>query len=184
MSRLHFFLFCFFLLPATGLTAQSAHSLAFEFQAYPTGLIPGLRYEYAFHAQHSLHLRLGYNWIRHGDQGVQDHEWGDGFGGTAGYRYFFRPAWKGWFFGARADLWRNRIHWEAKNDAGVVTDRGLSKIVVGQPTAEAGYRFWLGNAWFLAPAAALGVEINMKTEGAKVGEGLILLLGISAGRQF
>ena len=186
MNRLPVFFFCLSLLTASAVAAQSVHTLAFEFQAYPTGLIPGLTFEHGFGARHSLHARLGYNWIRHGDKGVQDKEWGDGLGGTLGYRYFFRPAWQGWFLGARADFWRSRLHWEDKDAAGAVINAGLSKISVIQPTAEAGYRFPLGanGSWFLAPSAALGVEINVKTDGAKVGEGMILLLGISAGRQF
>lgn len=174
---------CFF--ASTALTAQSAHSLAFEFQAYPTGLIPGLRFEYGFQARHSLHVRAGYNWIRHGGNGVQDNEWGDGFGGTAGYRYYFRDGWSGWFLGARADAWRSRLHWEDQDANGAVVSDGISKILVMQPTAEAGYLFRLGKGeWFIAPAAAFGVEVNVKTEGAKVGEGTILLLGVSAGRRF
>ncbi len=167
------------------LSAQSPLSLAFEFQAYPTGLIPGVRIDYAVKERHCLHARLGYNWVRHRDLGVQDKEWGDGFGGTLGYRYFFKNNRKGWFLGARTDLWRNRIHWEDKDANGNVRSSGLSKITVVQPTAEGGYLFPLGAGnWFLAPAVAFGVEINVQTQGAKVGEGTILLLGLSAGRWF
>lgn len=168
-----------------GLGAQSVSALAIEFQGYPTGLIPGLRFEYGFRARHSLHLRAGYNWIRHGSNGVQDNEWGDGWGGTAGYRYYFREGWSGWFLGARADVWRNRLHWEDKDAAGAVLTEGVSKITVFQPTAEGGYLFPLGSGkWFVTPSAAFGMEVNVKTEGAKVGEGAILLLGVSLGRRF
>lgn len=174
-----------------GLSAQtpavpapaSQLGFAFEFQAYPTGLIPGVRADYFFGARHSLSARAGYNWVRHGDQGVQDNEWGDGFGGSLGYRYFFRVGWTNWFLGARSDVWANRMHWEDKDANGQVTGSGLSKIVVVQPTAEGGYLFPLGkNGWFIAPSVAFGVEINVKTTGADVGEGAIFLLGFSVGK--
>lgn len=169
-----------------GATTQAAlHSLAFEFQAYPTGIIPGLRFDYHFKSRHSLHLRAGYNRVRHGDLGVQDNEQGDGFGGTLGYRYYFRKGWSGWFAGARSDVWRNQLDWQDKDDNGAVIGAGTSKIVVLQPTAEAGYLFLLGKSpWFVAPSLAFGVEINVKTEGAPMGEGTILLLGASVGRRF
>ena len=167
--------------------AQSQHpvSLGFEFQAYPTGLIPGLRLDYHFKSHHSVHMRAGYNWVRHRDLGVQDHEEGDGFGGTLGYRYYFRNGWTGWFGGARCDLWRNQLDWQDKDDNGVVIADGTSRIMVLQPTAEAGYLLLLGKSpWFLAPSIAFGVEVNVKTEGAPVGEGTILLLGICLGKRF
>lgn len=172
----------------SGAASQSSatlRSLAFEFQAYPTGLIPGLRFDYLFKSRHSLHLRAGYNRVRHGDLGVQDGERGDGFGGTLGYRYYFRKGWSGWFAGPRADIWRNQLDWQDKDDNGAVISSGISKIVVLQPTAEAGYLFLLGKSpWFVAPSLAFGVEINVKTEGAPMGEGTILLLGVCVGRRF
>lgn len=171
---------------STALSAQnSSSSIGFEFQAYPTGLIPGLRFDYNFASRHSVHLRGGYNRVRHRDLGVQDNEEGDGFGGTLGYRYYLRKGWAGWFAGARCDVWRNQLDWQDKDDNGVVTGSGTSKITVIQPTAEGGYLFLLGESpWFLAPSLAFGVEVNVKTEGAPMGEGTILLLGLCVGRRF
>jgi hypothetical protein len=177
-------LLCFFCLTAPVLSAQAPWSLAFEFQAYPTGLIPGLRADYTFGQHHSLHARVGYNWVRHRDLGVQDDERGDGFGGTLGYRYYFREGFRGWFLGGRTGVWRNTMAWQDKDDSGTILSKGVSKIIVVQPTAEAGFLFPLGNSpWFVAPSAAFGVEVNVKTEGAQVGEGLIILLGVSVGRR-
>lgn len=171
---------------STALPAQtSASSIGIEFQAYPTGLIPGLRFDYNFASRHGVQLRAGYNWVRHRDLGVQDNEEGDGFGGTLGYRFYFRDGWTGWFAGARCDLWRNQLDWQDKDDNGVVTGSGTSKITVIQPTAEGGYLFTLGNGgWFLAPSLAFGVEVNVKTEGAPMGEGTILLVGVCVGKRF
>ncbi|TNE58008.1 MAG: DUF3575 domain-containing protein, partial [Bacteroidetes bacterium] len=154
-------------------------------QAYPTGLIPGAHAEYLFQQHHCLQTRAGYNLVRHRDLGVQDDERGDGWGGTLGYRYYFREGWSGWFLGARNDIWRNRIDWLDKDDNGTTIDNGTSKIIVVQPTAEAGYRFLLGDSgWFISPSAAYGIEINVQTNGKDVGEGTIMLIGISAGKRF
>lgn len=159
--------------------AQTTTDLSFEFQAYPTGLIPGIRLEWGFQERHALHLRVGYNWIRHRDLGVHADERGDGFGGTLGYRYFLSQDFRAWFLGLRADIWRNKVAWEDPNASGV------SNIWVLQPTLEGGYLFLLGeNQWIFAPSLAFGAEINVVTEGAEVGQGLILLLGFSVGKRF
>jgi len=178
-----FLLLCLIGLFAPAVFAQSPWSLAFEFQAYPTGLIPGFRADYHIGQHQSFHVRAGYNRVRHGANGVQDDERGDGFGGTLGYRYYFLEGWTRWFLGARTDVWRTTLDWQEKDENGNIQSEGTSKLVVLQPTAEAGYRFSLGaGPWFIAPTAAFGVEINVKTEGAPTGEGLILLLGFSIGR--
>lgn len=171
--------------PISAQSTPSAVSLAVEFQAYPTGLIPGFRADYYFHSRHSVHLRAGYNWIRHGNKGVQNNEQGDGFGGTLGYRYFFHGGWSGWLAGARMDVWRNRIDWLDYAPGGGIQASGTSKILVWQPTVECGYQFQPGQGdWFITPSIAFGAEVNVKTEGVAVGEGAILLLGISAGKMF
>lgn len=171
---------------ALPLSAQTpARAFGFEFQAYPTGLIPGLRFDYHFRPHHGLNARVGYNRIRHGDNGVQDNEQGDGFGGTLGYRYYFRADWSRWFLGLRSDIWRNRLDWYTQhpNDPGI--EYGTSKIWVVQPTLEGGYQFvWGQGRYFFTPALAFGAEVNVKTDGAPVGEGAILLLGVSAGWRF
>ena len=63
----------FFLCNTNKITAQDrVFDLGFEFQAYPTGLIPGLRLESGFGEQRAVHLRLGYYWLRHQGFGVKE----------------------------------------------------------------------------------------------------------------
>ncbi len=159
--------------------------LNFEFQAYPTGLIPGLRLEKGFADRHALHLRLGYNWIRHRDLGEHGDERGDGYGFTIGYKYYLREGFEGWFLGLRDDTWFNTIDWEDYAANGAVVANGTTDITVVQPTAEAGYTFLLGDGgWTFTPNVAFGFEINVKTEGSDVGQGAILLLGVKIGPRF
>ena len=171
------FLFAFLLF--SGL-AQSQR-LGFEFQAYPTGLIPGIRYADGWGERHEWNLRLGLNLIDHRDLGVKWDEQGWGYGASLGYRYYFKPDWRGFFIGPRLDLWHNHIDWVdiLPNDAQV---SGTTQLLVVQPTAEAGYQWVFGN-WTLAPSIAFGVEINAVTEGEETGQGAILLLGISLSRR-
>ncbi len=173
------------LFPLVSYAQSSVFDLNFEFQAYPTGLIPGLRLEKGFADQHAVHLRLGYNWIRHRDLGVQDDERGDGYGFTLGYKYYFREAFQAWFLGARNDIWFNTLDWEDYDAGGNVVDSGTTKITVVQPTAEVGFTFVSGEGkWTFSPNLAFGYEVNVKTDGAEVGEGAILLLGIKIGPRF
>ncbi|MCB0625730.1 MAG: hypothetical protein KDC43_17875 [Saprospiraceae bacterium] len=168
-------------------TGQSGKSwdLSFEFQAYPTGLLPGIRLERGFDDHHALHLRAGYNWVRHRDLGEWDDERGGGFGGTLGYRFYLGEGRQNWFFGARSDLWFNQIDWQDLDDDGNLLAEGTSDIVVLQPTAEAGYLFTFGNdSWLFAPSLGFGLEINVQTEGEEVGQGAILLLGFTLGKRF
>ncbi|MEO0469344.1 MAG: hypothetical protein AAF206_06985 [Bacteroidota bacterium] len=163
------------------LRAQS--SLGFEFQAYPTGLIPGIRYGLGIGEKDELSLRIGYQWIRHGSNGVHEDERGDGGGFTLGYRHYFQEGLQGWFVGAKNDVWFNTLDWRDNIDQANELS-GTSRIVVVQPTAEAGYLFALGESAFFSPSAAFGFEINASTNGAEVGQGAIFLLGFWIGKRF
>ncbi|MEM1322638.1 MAG: hypothetical protein AAGG75_20405 [Bacteroidota bacterium] len=170
------------LLLLSGLTAFGQVDLGIEFQAYPTGLMPGVRAEFGLDDKQAVHIRLGYNIVRHRDLGEHDDERGGGFGGSLGYRRYFGAERSGWFAGVRGDVWFNDVDW--KDNIGEVDEvRGNTDVVVVQPTAEAGYRFGFGERWFFAPSIALGAEINIKTEGADVGQGAVLLLGFSIGKR-
>lgn len=160
--------------------AQLGMSLGFEFQAYPTGLIPGFRLELPVCQRHSATFRLGYNHIRHGDAGKHDDERGHGWGGTLGLKRYFSEGRKGWFAGVRTDVWFSRIHW-TDHPGRPEEATGTTKIVVFQPTFEAGYCLRKTAAYFLAPALALGMEWNVKTIGSPTGEGPILLAGFTLG---
>ncbi len=154
----------------------------FEFQAYPTGLIPGLRLE-GGKGRNAAHLRLGYNWIRHGDFGKHDDERGDGFGFSLGYKRYFKDGQTGFFVGTKNDFWFNELDW--KENIGEPDERsGQTKITVVQPTAEFGYAFLVNSGFVIAPNIAFGYEVNVKTEGEPTGEGAIFLLGVLFGKRF
>ena len=154
--------------------------LGIEAQLYPTGFLLGTRLEKGITLRDAINLRIGYNFVNHRDWGVKMDERGGGAGFTIGYRRYFKDYLRGLFLGARNDIWFNSIDWKDEDENGNETS-GNSKITVVQPTIELGYQFLLKNEyWVIAPNIAFGYEINVKTEGEEVGEGAILLLGVSA----
>ncbi len=151
----------------------------FEFQAYPTGLISGLRFE-GGKGRNTSHLRLGFNWMRHGDNGKHEDERGIGFGFTFGYKRYLLHDLKGLFAGIRSDIWFNEMKW--KDNIGLPDElSGTTELVVLQPTLEAGWLFELNPKWVFAPSLAFGYEVNVDTDGSPTGEGPVMLLGVMVG---
>lgn len=174
-------LFCLVFVPGISQNTSPKADIGLEFQVYPTGVIPGLRLDYALNQKSSLDLRLGYQLIDHQDFGVHENEVGSGFGFTLGYRRFLsKKVLSGFFLGVRNDVWFNTIDW--KDDIGIVTEvSGTSKIVVLQPTLQTGWLFSLaGDKLAMGPTLGFGFEINVVTDGAEVGQGAIVLLGLNA----
>lgn len=176
--------FTFFLLCVGALAFGQKRVVDFglEVQVYPTGVIPGVRFEKSFSKRDLVTARLGYQIIDHRDQGEHDDETGSGYGGSAGYKHYFNRFFNGPSIGVRADFWSNKIDWESKTDTGTRT--GTSEILVVQPTAEIGWGLLLGENMVLTPALAFGFEINVKTDGEETGEGAILLAGLTAAYRF
>ena len=148
-----------------------------ELQGYPTGVIPGLRGDLFFSDFSKAHLRIGYNIVRHGDSGEHTDERGGGPGLTIGYDLLPSVSHR-WIVGARADLWFNEIDWYDLDDQGSTTGRGTTNVTVFQPTLLIGYRLPFSETIELWPTLAFGYEVNINTNGAKVGHGPILLGGV------
>ena len=156
-------------------TAAMAAEPYAELRAYPAGGIASIGALFPYDRQTELGIAVAYNRAERGDAGEHDHESGDGFGIGIEARRFHSASASGWFYGVRAELFQLDIDW--RDDTGA---RGHSDITVLQPTARLGYRFALpGSGLKLELAGGLGAEINLATEGEKVGEGAIGLIGIA-----
>jgi len=151
--------------------------LNFEFQAYPTGFIPGLRLENQLNHNTKMHLRLGMNFFDHRDWGVHDDEQGKGFGFTLGASKSIKNS--KFDLGIRNDVWFNKVDW--KDFSLLSIEKGQTDIVVLQPTAELTYRLAIKQV-SIRPSLAFGLEWNVKTDGEPTGEGPILLLGFIIGK--
>ncbi len=145
--------------------------LGLEVQAYPTGIIPGIRLEKYLNPSTSVNLRLGYQIINHRDLGIQKNEEGSGYGVSIAFRRFFELHHKGLSLALRTDLWFNKMDWRSE------TDSGTSNIKVIQPTFMSEYSFGLGSNFSITPSLSFGWEWNVSTDGEPVGEGAIVLLG-------
>jgi len=150
-------------------------SIGIEIQAYPTGIIPGIRLEKFLIANSSISLRLGYQIIDHRDLGVQNNEEGSGYGASIAYRRFFKPDHKGLSIAVRADLWFNKIDWENDNAL------GTSNITVIQPVLMGEYTLRPSSSFSIAPSLSFGWEWNVATDGEQTGEGAIILIGCTFG---
>ena len=152
--------------------------LNIEFQAYPTGIIPGIRVENKVNDKTDVHLRIGVNIFDHRDLGVHMLESGKGIGFTLGVARYL-PSSK-FSLGLKNDLWFNKVNWYDWTVSG--RSEGETKITVLQPTAEIAY---LINTKRLSvrPSLAFGLEWNVITNGEPTGEGPIILVGIIIGKR-
>lgn len=184
--KFHIIFPALFLLANLNLTAQNTvhkSGLGFEIQAYPSGQLIGVTFEKMRPEKHVFDFRAAYNRVRHGDAGVHDDETGGGFGGSIGYRRFFKNNFNGWHLGLRIDVWFNTIDWE-DYPMGGSTLSGTTDIIVVQPTVKGGYTFLFKNYWILDFSLAFGREFNVQTRGEPTGEGFILLGGFTFGKRF
>lgn len=182
MRQIYIFLLVLF---PTAIFAQS--SVSIENQAYPAGIIPGIRFDLDLTTNSYLTSRIGYNVTDRKDYGKNDNEEGGGPGFSLGYsRTDFLT--QNLSLDVRADLWFLDIDWEdTQTICGTVPPcfesniEGSTEITVLQPTFGIGYYIYLGENFFIKPSLSFGYEINIKTDGRKVGEGAILLGGLNFG---
>lgn len=144
-----------------------------EFQWYPAGTKTSLHVAFNGIMHHSVIVSLGYNKINRDSE--KNIEKGSGWGGTLGYRYYFRLLPHNFFVGARAGVWRTKIDWAENLETGETTTWAI------QPTFELGYTFIFKDWAFITPSVSVGKDIPVKTEGEKFNQGLITMVGISAG---
>jgi len=174
-----------FLVLATQAASQETE-IGAELQVYPTGVVTAVGAKVPLAKKgRFLTFRIGYNQTNRDDNGERDDERGEGPGVSVGWQRMFSPNNRGWFFGARADLWLLEIDWiDLPGMPGETS--GTTDVIVLQPTGRAGYRLPFGEKqdWSLEPAVSLGVEWNIDTDGPDVGQGPILLLGATVSRRF
>ncbi len=182
MKKITFLFLCLFLSYFS--IAQDSWDVGLEFQAYPTGILPGARIEKNFSERHAVHLRIGTNIFDHRQLGKHYTEEGQGFGFTVGYKRYFSENHERFFLGLRNDVWFNEVKWGKETlPKPPLQMNGITKITVIQPTLEGGYTF-VKKHFFLTPTFAFGFEINTKTDGEATGEGAIILLGLGTGYRF
>lgn len=166
------------------------NSIQLETQAYPAGIIPGVRFDFNIGSNSYLTSRIGYNFTDRQDFGKNDNEEGGGPGFGIGYvKSDFLT--QNLSAHIRTDLWFMDIDWrDSQTICGTAPPcfeqdiNGTSEIIILQPTVGIEYNIPFSTNLFLKPSLSFGYEINIKTEGREVGEGAILLIGLNLGRHF
>ena len=145
-----------------------------EFQVYPAGYVVAVQARRPLGEGATAFVRAGYNFTDRRDFGEQDDEEGGGPGVGIGLRREMMPAAQGtWFWGVRLDVWDLAIDWR---DGG---QEGRTDVLVVQPAGELGYRTFREGGGRTEYALTLGSEVNVDTDGEDVGQGAILLLGVT-----
>lgn len=147
-----------------------------EMQAYPAGVIPGLQVRRRLNDADAVFVRVAANLTERNDWGEHDDESGSGFGGGVGWRRALGGSLDedGWIIGARVDLWSLEVDWKDPGPRSGSTD-----VLVLQPTLEGGHGWTRAGGDRIEATLGLGAEINVDTDGEDVGEGAIVLLGIT-----
>ncbi len=152
----------------------------FTVQAYPAGVNATLHGAIPLGIRDVVRAYTGLNLTDRRDWGAHESERGGGPGAGVAWRHYFGTGHGGFHVGPRVDVWLLAIDWE--DDGG--TRAGSTSLVVVQPTAQAGYTWRLGGGRYaLAATAAFGAEVNVITDGEDVGQGAILLVGVSFSRR-
>ncbi|MCB0733176.1 MAG: hypothetical protein H6608_05030 [Flavobacteriales bacterium] len=161
-----------------GIHAQSVDRLGLEYNYYPAGHIAALQFEWSHNNHNAWNIRVAVNRsLRQDFSGLNDDERGWGPGVSLGYRrYLVDHTCNGVYLGLRTDFWWMTINWKDQND---IPSSGTTKIKVLQPTMEIGYGFPVRKDWRLNAAVVNGMEWNVVTKGADVGQGWITLLQLS-----
>lgn len=177
-------------LTLTTITVNAQSQISIESQAYPAGIIPGIRFDFPISSDVQMFSRVAYNFTNRRDWGVQDNEEGGGAGFGIGVE-FGNSRFENLLLNVRTDLWFMDIDYYNIETicpfvAPCIDQRidGRSDVTVLQPTIGFGYQIPLSDSFFLKPSINLGYEINISTQGQEVGEGAILLGGIQIGYVF
>lgn len=162
-----------------------------EYQWYPHGSIYNLHVAFNSKLNHSFQLRLGYNHVSaytariQKEYGVDVHtEFGKGWGGGFGYRYYFKPFPHKFFIGAKADLWIMQMDVDYGAAAGPYTI--IKKTLILQPAIETGYTFVINDIVYVTPNVSAGFQTDFGQfgKGLKYGNGFLPTAGVSAGIRF
>ncbi len=152
-------------------------------QVYPAGQTGAFQISSPLGSANEIGVHAGYNRTRRRDWGIHDDERGGGPGFGASLKRFINSESRNWFYGLRVDLWSLGIDWydrvlECSGSATACMVMDESRILVFQPTVQAGYRFRPAG-YRVDLSLAFGREVNIRTRGAEVGDGAILLAGIA-----
>jgi len=141
-------------------------------RVYPAGQVIAFQLALDSPAETEYRIYAGYNRTRRMNWGKHEDERGGGPGAGVEVIRFLTRTERDWFYGFRAEAWSLNIDWRQAGSS------GSSRALVLQPLVVAGYRLTPGSV-SADLSLSLGREINAHTSGEAVGEGMIILGGVS-----
>ena len=143
---------------------------------------PGINLQMAFNAKihHSIIASVGYKQALRSIPNTNNSEKGKGFGGSVGYRYYFKVLPKGIYLGVRAHIWSLNMY----KSANVTGPK--SNLIIGQPAAEFGYTALINDLAFITFYYSAGsqFQISAADDSYGYGKSTVSSIGISGGIRF
>lgn len=142
---------------------------------------PAIDLQMAFNAKihHSFIASIGYKQAWRHIPNTNNDEKGKGFGGSIGYRYYFKIIPKGIYLGARAYVWSFSMYKTADNAS------YKTNLAIAQPSAELGYTAVINDMAFITFYYSAGKQFQLNTEPSYgYGKSSVSSFGISGGIRF
>ena len=119
-------------------------------------------YGFGYYVQHSLSVGVSYRMSELGKSDIHAFERGEGWGGSLGYRYYFKAPTHGLFVGARAAVWQ--MEYEHIDISGLSSFTEFSTVTRLFAYPEVGYRWLLPVGLQLGAAVGYGTDRTLSLE--------------------
>ena len=149
-----------------------------EFQWYKDGKFIGLHLAANAKLHHSFHVMLGYYIAGDPTATFYDNQNKGGLGAGLGYRYYTNLRPHGFFVGAKANLFSNKVILDTPTPEGPYT----SMIFI--PSLQTGYMLLINDMLFITPSVEAGMKTNLQSKLSAEANKAVALLGISIGAKF
>lgn len=151
-----------------------------EFQWYEDGKFIGLHLAANSKLHHSFHATIGYYIAGDPTASFYYNQTNGGLGGGLGYRYYILLKPRGFFIGAKADLFTHKV--TLKTQTLMVEGPYTSMIFI--PSLQTGYLILINDRFFITPTAGFGYKTNLQSKLSADEKKSLALFGISIGAKF
>ncbi len=150
-----------------------------EFLKYKDGSFIGLHLGFNAKMHHSVHTSLGYYAASDETPAYYYNKSKGGLGINLGYRYYVKPRPDGFFVGAKANLFTNKIILDPQLNT--QTPEGPYTSMNFIPAVQAGYMFLINDMFFITPSIEAGIKTNLQKKITTDKSKSAFLAGISCG---
>jgi len=149
-----------------------------EFQWYEDGKFIGLHLATNAKLHHSFYAVIGYYAAGVPTATFYYNKNKGGIGVGLGYRYYTMLRPHGFFIGANANLFTNKVMLDTP------TPEGPYNSTIFIPSLQTGYMILINDQLFITPTVAVGYKTNLQRKLSSDEKKAVALLGISIGAKF